>query len=405
MEDKATKNNNSKLSENLEQMRALYDAAPYPKVLAEARPQGIPLLDHWINAASFSGKLVLHSKSKILIAGCGSGEEAIMLAKHYSQSQIVGIDFSEQSILRAKDLVQKENLSNVAFDVGDLMNDLWIEKYHSFDFVLCHGVADYVADVSKLMKNLSKCITPNGLIYLTVNSPSHPAWRIRNAFTELGTSPSDYSDSSDQRQQLGMMVALMGSNNAIIGLENASKAYLNIDIFPPIAHHLSIDEWCKHGQDANLVFCGSTEALDALTMLSDDQLKPFYKMGKAALSKWFIRLRERPGMQLLFSRNKPQEPRFDVQEELWKWKPRLASCLGTLPTIKDLWSQPMHITLRFQGLPDFIIYSSAYDLEVLRRCDGNHSIKTIINDIPEKGDLEALQACLFRAYHYGLLSD
>lgn len=400
-------NEYKKFLENPDQLREsmlnLYEEAPYPEVVAKDRPTGIPLLDHWINSAVSVDHPALHSASKILVAGCGSGEEAIVLARHYPNAYVVGIDFSERSIERANVLADVEKLTNIAFEAADLTENSWVGNYDPFDFVLCHGVADYVTDVKAMMQNLSACLSANGVLYMNVNSPYHPADRIRQAFSDLGVAPSSFNDTAEQRALLKMVVKLMGSNVGIDGLGEISKAILKIDIFPPIAHHLSIDEWCRIGEEAGLEFCGSMEALDALMQLDDSQLVPLYAMGKSKLSKWIIRLRKQAGMQMLFSPHKAEEPVFYEWEELLKWRPRLATFVGPLPELAAEPYLPMHLTLRFQGLPDFYIYTTAYDLEVFRRCNGSQSLEEILNAIPVPGNREALRASLFRAYHYGLL--
>ena len=123
-------------SEDRDRMKALYDAAPYSGVLAKSNTQSVPLLNHWINSANGHNSLALHPQSHILVAGCGAGAEVIMLAKHYPQAKIIGIDFSEKSIEEAQILAGKEKLSNIIFEVADLINPVWTQKYEAFDFIL-----------------------------------------------------------------------------------------------------------------------------------------------------------------------------------------------------------------------------------------------------------------------------
>lgn len=404
MKDLPNKQLNQADIDKRNRLQALYDAAPYPEVLAETMSQSTPLLEHWINAAVAPHGLALFPTAHILVAGCGSGAEALTLAEQFPATKVVGVDFSERSIARAQILATDKNLANVSFEVADLTTIAWSEKYADFDFILCHGVADYVVDASALMRTLANCLAPNGVLYMTVNSPYHPAGRLRKAFATLGITPAQFTDSPQQRQLLQLMATLMEPNAGIEGLGNAPKAYLDVDIFPAIAHHDSIDGWCEQAKDAGLFFCGSMDAAVGLTSLSDEQIPLLYGLGKPELSAWMLHLRQRPGMQLLFSRNSLREPCFDDSDELWTWSPSLAACVGMLPELTSEPNQPKPMTLRYQGLPDFIIYSTAYDLEVLRRCDGKRTLNSILEDIPVQGNLEGLKACLFRAYHFGILA-
>ena len=396
-----TENNIS--AEDRERMLAIYDTAPYPRDVSKANKQGIPILEHWINGVLGFSTPVLHAEADILVAGCGSGEEAIVLAQYSPAAKILGVDFSPRSIELAR--ASSKEFPNVKFEVGDLTSLSWNKEKKTFDFILCHAVADYVTNTAALVTNLSACLKPQGIIYLSVNTPNHPAHRIREALGDLGMKAEEFEDTKEQREMLKMAVKLMGPAVALLNLGSASKAHLTIDIFPSISHHYSIDEWEEISQKAGLKLSGSLEAMFGLVHLNDNEIRPLFKLDKPALSKWMLRLREPPGMQLLFSKEGSIEPNFSDLDTLWSWRPLLASCVGVLPELGDDPKQAMHITLRFSDLPDFIIYSTAYDLEVLRKCNGEKCLSEIIADIPVEGDLEALRACLFRAFHYGLLSN
>lgn len=384
-----------------DKLKALYDAAPYPEVLADKMPTQAPLLLHWVNAALAFDKPVLYAQSKILVAGCGSGAEAFLLAKQFPQAQIVGVDFSAASIAKAQEQAVTLEQNNVTFEVADLTTDDWCAKYTSFDFISCHGVADFVADPTAFLKTMTTCLAPNGVLCMTVNSPYHPAGRLKAAFETLGISPNLFQDTPEQRQLLQLALGLMGKVG-IEGIGNAPKAYLDIDIFPPIAHHFSMETWSNLAKEVGLNFCGSTDAFLGIAALSDNDLPLLYPLGKPALSRWMASLTQHAGMQLLFSKHLVQEPDF-TQENLLDWRPHLATFVGTIPPLKDAPDTPRPITLSFPGIPNLVIHSTAYDLEVLRLCDGSRSIDEILQLIPMEGNWEGLKACLFRAYHFGLL--
>ncbi len=388
--------------EKRKRLLSLYDEAPYPEVLQGRLPQNTPLLNHWVDAAVAPQGPALRPNGHFLVAGCGSGEEALMLAQLYPQAKVLGVDFSPRSIELAKKRAQAALLTNLSFAVADLTESGQLEQYAPFHFILCHAVADYVTHPQALMNNLAAVVASDAVIYMTMNSPHHPAWRIRKAFEQLGIAAEDFEDSPRQRNLMQLVDKLMGSNAGILGLGQAAAAYLKVDIFPPIAQHDSMATWCHRAQEAGLYFCGSMDAPLGLMNLSDEQVALLYSLGKADLSIWVAELCRHLGMQLLFSRRPPTEPSFD-SPSLWQWKPRLAGCIGQLPPLEGDPAAPRHLTLRFAGLPDFVIYSTAYDLELLRQCNGLQSLSEIIAAIPAQGDMEQLRACLFRAYHYGLL--
>lgn len=390
--------------ENRDRLRALYDAAPYPHCLDGRSQQNNLLLPHWINAVHGFDRPVLSPNSRILVAGCGTGAEVLVLANLYPQASIVGIDFSERSIALARELADRSGFEHLRFEVVDLMDSDGMSRYASFDFILCFGVADYVVDPALLLQNLAACLSDKGLMYLVCNSPHHPAHRIRQAFAQLGQSPETFDDTPDQRNLLQLTTQLMGSDAKIFGLGNAAKAYLKVDIFPPIAHHLSIDTWLNHAQQAGLCFAGAMEAPLALAQVSDAQLPLLYGLDKAALSVWMLKLCQRAAMQLLFSRQAAPAPSFTDLDRLGQWKPRLDACLGVLPDLEGDPFRARNITLRFEAGTEFVIYSNAYDLAVLRRCNGQRTLADIRTEIGVVGDEASLLACLYRAYQYGLLA-
>ncbi len=382
----------------------LYNAAPYPESLGEfTAQQGTPLLQDWINAAVAPSGIAIHTTSNFLMAGCGSGDEAIAMAQKLPYASITGIDFSPRSIDLAKEKAAKLKLKNVWFEVADLTTQEWCSKYDKFDFVLCHGVADYVGNPKALLDTLSLCLSEKGVLCMTANTPFHPSHRIRAAFKELGLCENVFTDSVEQRQLMQTIDGLIKDTTSLNGLGSAPAAYLKVDIFAPIAHHYSIDTWCNIAESAGLNFCGSMDAPVGLTQLSDASITPLLALNKVRLSLWMAHLRQRPGMQLLFSHNKPNEPDFSSKEAILAWQPKLSASIGQLPALNNNASQSLPLRLRFEGLPDFVINSTAFDLEVFRRCDGSHSISSLIGQIPEAGNFEALKIHLYKAYHFGIL--
>jgi len=387
---------------SVDKMLELYEKAPFPDVLKGNLPSTNVLLTHWISAAAKRDNL-FQADFHILLAGCGSGAEAIAIGSLFPDAQIVGVDFSENSIQKAKKIEHESGLKNLSFFCADLMQEKDFLGFEPFDLIICHGVADYVSDPEQLFRTFKLCLAKHGVVCMTVNSPNHPAARIRNAFQALGIAPSSFIDSSEQRRLLQLLDKLMANDSGLVGIGNAPKAYLDVDIFAPIAHHNCLKTWHKRANDSGLNFAGSLDAVLGLTQVSDAELPMLFNLGKSALSFWMSELQRRPGIQMLFTNMQIEEPAFTNLDRLFEWKPKLDNCLGVLPPLSGAPDEQKQLTIRFQGLPDFIINTNAYDLEVLRNCSGQHSVSEIISKIPYPLNKESLQATLFRLYHYGLL--
>jgi SAM-dependent methyltransferase len=383
-------------------MLELYDSAPFPDSMQGTLPNTNVLLTPWIAAVSKRGD-IFRAGCRILLAGCGSGEEAIAMSKLFPDALIVGVDFSENSIQRAKNRADERGLENLSFYRADLTQQIDFQGFEPFDFILCHGVADYVSDPDELFKTFKLCLSENGVLCMTVNSPNHPAGRIRTAFRELGINPAEFTDSADQRRLLQLLDKLIANDSGLVGIGNSPKAYLDVDIFAPIAHHDNLKTWSKRAVNAGLFFAGSMDAVLGLTKVTDTELPMLFALGKVKLSFWMSELCRRPGIQMLFTNQSIEEPDFTNLSSLFKSRPRLDPCLGALPPLSGSPEEAKHLSIRFEGLPDFDVNTKAYDLEVLRRYNGKSTISEIIDEIGISGDDESLRAALYRLYQFGLL--
>ncbi|MGZ8851302.1 MAG: class I SAM-dependent methyltransferase, partial [Thermoanaerobaculia bacterium] len=81
-------------------VRRIYERRPYPPL---SRRQGgswtLPSLE-WIDALRESPKPF--APTRIFVAGCGVGTEAIAFAQRFPDAEIVGVDFSARSIATAR---------------------------------------------------------------------------------------------------------------------------------------------------------------------------------------------------------------------------------------------------------------------------------------------------------------
>ena len=119
--------------------------------------------------------------ARILVAGCGSGNEAFAFRGRFPQSEIVALDFSPRSIALAKSSQRRSpHKRRIRFAVGNLASlKFKAIAFGKFDFVSCHGVLSYVPKIEKALANISSCLASDGLFYLGVNGAAHfsASWR------------------------------------------------------------------------------------------------------------------------------------------------------------------------------------------------------------------------------------
>src|SRR5262249_19213582 len=110
-------------------------------------------------------------KSPVLDAGCGTGEHALFLASR--GHQIVGIDFVEEAVRRARHKAEERGLS-VEFLVKDVtaLNE-WDERFATvIDWGLFHVLSD--DDRRRYVEGLAQVLEPGGRLFLTCFSDQEP---------------------------------------------------------------------------------------------------------------------------------------------------------------------------------------------------------------------------------------
>ncbi len=100
---------------------------------------------------------------KVLMLGCGTGEESIML-NEFGATDIVGIDLSEESIRLAK-----ESYPNCEFIVGD-MHKLPFED-NFFDFVYSSLAIHYSETPESVYKEIYRVLKKEGQLLFSIGHP------------------------------------------------------------------------------------------------------------------------------------------------------------------------------------------------------------------------------------------
>ncbi|MCC7551504.1 MAG: methyltransferase domain-containing protein [Methanobacterium sp.] len=98
----------------------------------------------------------------VLEAGCGVGAQTITLARNSPHAEITSVDISEPSLNHAKTLISNEGISNVHFQIADIM-DLPFED-ETFDHVFICFVLEHLSDPVKALKSLKRVLKKGGSI-------------------------------------------------------------------------------------------------------------------------------------------------------------------------------------------------------------------------------------------------
>ena len=108
----------------------------------------------------------ISNEAKIIDVGTGTGMTSAYLS--LSRNKVVGIDFSDSSLNKAKALKKKLKLNSWSLEKVDILDeeqiDMIIEKYGKFDYVLCMGVLHHTGNAKEGFENICKLLKPNGKI-------------------------------------------------------------------------------------------------------------------------------------------------------------------------------------------------------------------------------------------------
>lgn len=96
----------------------------------------------------------------ILEIGCGTGKNTVWLLS--KAKYLIGTDFSEEMLAKAKEKITAEN---VKFQQMDLREE-WGYDENSFDLITCSLVLEHIENLDFVFRQARKVLKPNGLFYI-----------------------------------------------------------------------------------------------------------------------------------------------------------------------------------------------------------------------------------------------
>jgi 2-polyprenyl-3-methyl-5-hydroxy-6-metoxy-1,4-benzoquinol methylase len=131
-------------------------ASNYQQALLKNFPQ--------LNLSHWQGK----KKLNVLVAGCGTGRQAIRLASYFNDLNIVAIDLSGRSLAYAKQQANKYNVDNIQFIQADILE--FSDFPMLFDVIECSGVLHHMEDPEQGLQSLSNLLSPTGVMKIALYS-------------------------------------------------------------------------------------------------------------------------------------------------------------------------------------------------------------------------------------------
>ena len=387
-------------------VRETYEKLPYPavgKTKQLGRAWRIAPME-WIDAMWHPD---FPAPRRILVAGCGTGNEAFAFHRRFPDAEITGVDFSSRSVNIAQKLQKKIPQSKrIRFLRGDLTKPgLRNIVGRKFDFVSCHGVLSYIPSPEKVLRNLSDCLTPNGALYLGVNGVGHFSEKWRQSLSEFGFDLNRFEGGWHLRQILRLHDALSGYRVGTIA--NQGPEYLASDLFGPMISNRSLAHWTALCRRSGLYLLGSYLAHRSLReALNRDLYDLFIPRSRAHIHEMVEQIAPSSFHYLVFTRRAETKHPWltpdvlkrcrisatKIYSKLW---PKRTNSLKAMRSL-IVKSKPTNTLVELQ-VPEWVV-------EILRQSDAEKSVSEILGKALSKISGQSLRKHLYLLYLLALIN-
>ena len=144
-------------------MKSQYEQNPFPRWRYTLRPmEGVD-----INELTQKFSQTFFNEPEILIAGCGTGQQALLYSS-YKDAKIHAVDLSRESLAYAIRMAKDKNIKNINFYHLDLLDLELLNK--KFDIIISTGCLHHMEKPEDGLESLVNVLKPQGLIYLGLYS-------------------------------------------------------------------------------------------------------------------------------------------------------------------------------------------------------------------------------------------
>ena len=219
----------------------------------------------------------------ILVAGCGTGQESVSLARQFPEADVLALDLSLASLGYAQRKAEEYGAANLRHEQGDLLT--LGERSRTFDLVVCGGVLHYLERPFDGLKILAEITNPGGHLMLALYSRlGRQDLEPISAFARArGYAPTPESLRAFRRDVLALPTGDVVRTNALSREDFFSLAMLRDMVFHANEHRLDIPQIADAIDRLGLSFRGF--------LLEEDVRRGFHaRFGPAAdrlsLSQW-----------------------------------------------------------------------------------------------------------------------
>jgi 2-polyprenyl-3-methyl-5-hydroxy-6-metoxy-1,4-benzoquinol methylase len=148
-----------------------YEENPYPRWVVTPSNRGPMSVEQYLRAqfptASFAGA-THEGQTDILIAGCGTGQQAIVTARRFASANVLAIDLSLASLCYAGRMSRVLDVRNIEYAQADVLELADIGR--RFDVIEASGVLHHLADPMQGWRVLVDLLRPGGFMHVGLYS-------------------------------------------------------------------------------------------------------------------------------------------------------------------------------------------------------------------------------------------
>lgn len=157
-------------------VQAQYEEHPFPRWTA-------------CGHARSEEKAKLSAGRKILIAGCGTGQQAVTAAMNFPLAELTAIDLSKASLAYARRKAEQYGQGNISFRHGDILDVASLGE--RFDYIVCGGVLHHMKVPEDGFRALKTVLKPDGIMRIALYSEiaRRQIVAVQNWITKQGIPP------------------------------------------------------------------------------------------------------------------------------------------------------------------------------------------------------------------------